>query len=91
MERYDFASGTAVVTGAAGGIGEQLAYALAERGSALILVDRDGERLELVAKNARTRMRTGKSVRPTWSISRTTRRPTPRPRPSPPHTPTSAC
>ena len=55
MERYDFASGTAVVTGAAGGIGEQLAYALAERGSALILVDRDAERLELVAKQARAR------------------------------------
>jgi short-subunit dehydrogenase len=60
MERYDFASGSAVVTGAAGGIGEQLAYALAERGSALILVDRDAERLELVAENARGR--TGKPV-----------------------------
>ena len=59
MERYDFASGTAVVTGAAGGIGEQLAYALAERGSALILVDRDAERLELVAERARTRTRGG--------------------------------
>lgn len=60
MERYDFTTGTAVVTGAAGGIGEQLAYALAERGSALILVDRDAERLELVAEKARTR--TGKPV-----------------------------
>jgi short-subunit dehydrogenase len=55
MERYDFAAGTAVVTGAAGGIGEQLAYALAARRSALVLVDKDAERLELVAKNARTR------------------------------------
>ena len=60
MESYDFAAGTAVVTGAAGGIGEQLAYALAQRGSALILVDRDAERLELVAKNVRTR--TGRPV-----------------------------
>lgn len=51
MERYDFAAGTAVVTGAAGGIGEQLAYALARRGSALVLVDRDAGKLELVAKN----------------------------------------
>ena len=48
--RYDFAAGTAVVTGAAGGIGEQLAHALARRGSALVLVDRDAERLELVAE-----------------------------------------
>ena len=60
MERYDFAAGSAVVTGAAGGIGEQLAYALARRGSALILVDRDAERLELVAKNVRAR--TGRPV-----------------------------
>jgi short-subunit dehydrogenase len=55
MEHYVFSAGTAVVTGAAGGIGGQLAYTLAQRGSALILVDRDAERLELVAKNVRTR------------------------------------
>jgi len=54
MEPYDFAGGTAVVTGAAGGIGEQLAYGLARRGSALVLVDIDAERLELVAKTSRT-------------------------------------
>lgn len=53
MDRYDFSAGTAIVTGAAGGIGEQLAYALARRGSALALVDRDAERLEQVAKQAR--------------------------------------
>ncbi|WP_042429723.1 SDR family NAD(P)-dependent oxidoreductase [Streptacidiphilus anmyonensis] len=50
MERFDFTRGTAVVTGAAGGIGEQLAHALARRGSALALVDRDAEGLERVAK-----------------------------------------
>jgi short-subunit dehydrogenase len=61
MERYDFASGTAVVTGAAGGIGEQLAYALAARDSALILVDKDAERLELVAKSVR--IQTSRPVR----------------------------
>ncbi|HEX4791173.1 MAG TPA: SDR family oxidoreductase [Actinospica sp.] len=52
-ERFDFTAGTAIVTGAAGGIGEQLAHALARRGSALALVDRDAERLEAVAKAVR--------------------------------------
>jgi short-subunit dehydrogenase len=50
MDRFDFTRGTAVVTGAASGIGEQLAHALARRGSALALVDRDAERLERVAQ-----------------------------------------
>lgn len=50
MDRFDFTRGTAIVTGAASGIGEQLAHALARRGSALALVDRDGERLERVAE-----------------------------------------
>jgi short-subunit dehydrogenase len=55
MQNYDFTLGTAIVTGAAGGIGEQLAYALAGRGSALALVDRDAERLERVARQVRER------------------------------------
>ncbi len=50
MNRFDFTRGTAIVTGAASGIGEQLAHVLARRGSALALVDRDADRLELVAK-----------------------------------------
>ena len=54
MDRFDFTRGTAVVTGAASGIGEQLAHSLARRGSALALVDRDAERLELVAKTVRS-------------------------------------
>ncbi|MEY9877769.1 short-subunit dehydrogenase [Streptacidiphilus sp. MAP12-33] len=52
MDRYDFSRGTAVVTGAAGGIGEQLALTLARRGSALALVDRDAARLDQVAAQA---------------------------------------
>lgn len=52
MDRFDFTRGTAIVTGAASGIGEQLAYTLARRGSALVLVDRDADRLEMVAKAA---------------------------------------
>jgi short-subunit dehydrogenase len=49
MQRYAFAGGTAVVTGAASGIGEALAHALALRGSHLVLLDRDAERLSGVA------------------------------------------
>jgi short-subunit dehydrogenase len=53
MEKYRFAGRTAVLTGAASGIGEQLAYGLAERGSSLILVDRDAEGLARVADRVR--------------------------------------
>lgn len=52
---YNFDGGTAVLTGAAGGIGEQLAYGLARRGSALVLVDRDAVGLAVVADTVRTR------------------------------------
>jgi short-subunit dehydrogenase len=52
---YVFAGGTAAVTGAASGIGEQLAYALAGRGSHLVLLDRDAERLAAVANAVRSR------------------------------------
>ncbi len=52
---YRFAEGTAVVTGAAGGIGENVAYGLAVRGSDLVLIDRDGERLDAVAETVRRR------------------------------------
>ncbi|MFC7621992.1 SDR family NAD(P)-dependent oxidoreductase [Microlunatus sp. GCM10028923] len=55
MTPFDFGSGTAIVTGAAGGIGEQLAYRLAERGLALALVDRDADRLDRVAAAVRER------------------------------------
>ncbi|WP_107676470.1 SDR family NAD(P)-dependent oxidoreductase [Agrobacterium sp. LAD9] len=44
MPDFDF-SGTAIVTGAAGGIGRALAKQLAERGSDIVLVDRDVEGL----------------------------------------------
>lgn len=49
MRRYIFNGGTAVVTGAASGIGEALAHGLARRGSHLVLLDRDGQRLSGVA------------------------------------------
>ena len=53
MEHYAFAGGSAVVTGAASGIGEALAAQLADRGSNLVLVDRDEQRLVLVAERLR--------------------------------------
>ncbi|MDN5762127.1 MAG: SDR family oxidoreductase [Microlunatus sp.] len=55
MINYQFADGTALVTGAASGIGEALAYALAERGSHLVLVDRNDQRLSAVAAGIRHR------------------------------------
>jgi short-subunit dehydrogenase len=53
MGPYQIAGGTAVVTGAASGIGEALAGQLAARGSHLVLVDRDEPRLTLVAERIR--------------------------------------
>jgi short-subunit dehydrogenase len=48
LEPYTFTGRTAVLTGAASGIGEQLAYGLAARASDLVLVDVDSARLSEV-------------------------------------------
>jgi short-subunit dehydrogenase len=53
MTRYVFEGGTAVVTGAASGIGAALAVELARRGSHLVLLDRDADGLAAVAAQVR--------------------------------------
>jgi short-subunit dehydrogenase len=53
LGKYRFAGGCAVVTGAASGIGEHLAHGLAARGSDMVLLDRDTDRLTTVAMNIR--------------------------------------
>jgi short-subunit dehydrogenase len=53
MRRYTFEGGTAVVTGAASGIGAALAAGLAARGSNLVLLDCDSPGLDTVAAAAR--------------------------------------
>ena len=61
MTPYHFGGRTAVLTGAASGIGEQLAYQLAARGSDLVLVDVDAARLKEVAARI-DRVTPGRSV-----------------------------
>ena len=55
LPKFHFPGARAVVTGAASGMGEQIAYLLAERGTHLALVDRDGDRLAGVAENIAAR------------------------------------
>ncbi|MEU4422411.1 SDR family NAD(P)-dependent oxidoreductase [Actinoplanes sp. NPDC024001] len=53
LPEYRFAGQIAVLTGAASGIGEQLAYGLGARGSDLVLIDVDEARLTVVADRIR--------------------------------------
>lgn len=49
LPRFDFTGRTALVTGAASGLGEHTAYRLAGEGSHLILLDRNADQLKAVA------------------------------------------
>ena len=60
---YRFAGGLAVVTGAAGGIGAALAHQLAQRGSDLVLVDRDAEGLGALVAALRASVEAAKKRR----------------------------
>jgi len=62
MKRYVVDGGTAVLTGAAGGIGRATAHELAARGSSLVLLDKDADALEAVAADLR-------AARPDRSVS----------------------
>jgi short-subunit dehydrogenase len=55
VNRFVFPGGTAVVTGAASGIGAALTLELAEKGSDLVLLDRDATGLESVVAQVRDR------------------------------------
>ncbi len=61
MRRYVVDGGTAVLTGAASGIGRATTLELARRGSSLVLLDRDADGLEAVAEEA-LRARPDRSV-----------------------------
>jgi len=55
MNKYRFAGGKAIVTGAASGIGAALARDLGARGSDLVLLDRDAARLVQISEELRAR------------------------------------
>jgi len=59
---FAFAGATVVLTGAAGGIGSALAGALADRGSHLVLLDRDGPGLQALTDRLR-------AAHPTLSVA----------------------
>ena len=59
----DLTGRTAVVTGAAGGIGAGIAYRLAEAGAAVLVADLDGEGAEAYAKQLRERGFTASAIR----------------------------
>ncbi len=52
---FSFFGAHAVLTGAASGMGEQMAHQLAGRGTHLVLIDRDADRLGAVATDVRQR------------------------------------
>ena len=58
MTPYVFRGRTTVLTGAASGIGEQLAYGLSKRGSELVLIDKDAVGLKAVADQLGTTVET---------------------------------
>lgn len=71
MRPYTFAGGTAVLTGAASGIGRALASGLASRGSHLALIDRDEEGLRTLVARLRPEYRDRRITVHPFDLSRT--------------------
>ena len=90
MKRFVVDGATAVVTGAAGGIGRAMARELSTRGANLVLLDRDEVGLASIAVELRA-SRADRASRRTPSTCPTAPRRWPRPRGSPPRTRTCTC
>ena len=70
QDLFDFEGKTVIVTGAANGLGREIALALADFGAALVIADIDGAGLEVVAAEIEARGRCGDVVTSRTDVSR---------------------
>ena len=69
-ELFSFKGKTVIVTGAASGLGREIALALADFGAALVIADIDGAGLKVVAAEIEARGRGGGVVTSRTDVSR---------------------